>query len=393
MIQKLFEDIRKADIDALITNHVREDRTIEYKQTLPGNSDEDKREFLADVSSFANAGGGDLLFGVTAVNGEPQVATGVKADADTEKLRLENIIRDGLDPRIPVVQLHPYEGFPEGYVFMLRIPKSWAAPHMVKFKNLSRFYTRNSAGKHQMDTVELRAAFVLSESLPEKIKRFRDERLGRIIAGQTPLPLCTGAKIILHILPIASFSAAFSIDMSKLQQQVQNLMPIVAFKGWQPRFNLDGFVTYCDSNAKEKSLSYCQIFRSGQIESVSADLVTTYQGKRIIVGYEEEVLKAIQHYFNLLKTLEVPYPLLVSLAFTGVAGVHLSISNRIMNNSEPIDRDELVFPDVLIEEYAQVSGPQAAAKILRPIFDAVWNSCGFERSFNYDDKGEWRSHP
>jgi hypothetical protein len=26
---------------------------------------------------------------------------------------------------------------------------------------------------------------------------------------------------------------------------------------------------------------------------------------------------------------------------------------------------------------------------LRPLFDAVWNAAGWERSFNYDEKGKW----
>ncbi|MCK5240903.1 ATP-binding protein [bacterium] len=49
----------------MISNQIQESRTIEYKESLPGNSDQDKREFLADISSFANAAGGDLLYGIT----------------------------------------------------------------------------------------------------------------------------------------------------------------------------------------------------------------------------------------------------------------------------------------------------------------------------------------
>ena len=64
MIPRDFDAITKADIEALVANAVAEGRALEYKQQLPGNGDEDKKEFLADVSSFANAGGGDIVFGV-----------------------------------------------------------------------------------------------------------------------------------------------------------------------------------------------------------------------------------------------------------------------------------------------------------------------------------------
>ncbi len=64
MIPKPLDKIEKPDIDALVANAVSERRTIEYKLVLPENADSNKKEFLADVSSFANAAGGDLLFGV-----------------------------------------------------------------------------------------------------------------------------------------------------------------------------------------------------------------------------------------------------------------------------------------------------------------------------------------
>ena len=61
---------------------------------------------------------------------------------------------------------------------------------MVTFKKTSRFYTRNSAGKYQMDVGELRSAFAASELLGERMHRFRTERLSKIIAGETPVQFC-----------------------------------------------------------------------------------------------------------------------------------------------------------------------------------------------------------
>jgi len=82
MIQKIFDEIDKIDIDNLISNKVSESKTLEYKKKLPGSKDKDKKEFLADVSSFANSSGGDLLYGIKAVvnddgkkNGEPEKVT------------------------------------------------------------------------------------------------------------------------------------------------------------------------------------------------------------------------------------------------------------------------------------------------------------------------------
>ena len=208
MIPKPFDDIQKSHIDALIENAVREGKKIDYKAKLPGNSDGDKREFLADVSSFANSSGGDLLFGVNEEEGLPTEAPGLACiNADAEIQRLDNILRDGLDPRIPGVQMRPVEGFRQGPVLLVRIPRSWASPHMVTFKGSSRFFARNNAGKYQLDVAEIRAAFALSEALPEKIRGFRADRLAKIIAGETPLPLKEGRMAVLHMLPISNSGA------------------------------------------------------------------------------------------------------------------------------------------------------------------------------------------
>ncbi|MBL4885488.1 MAG: ATP-binding protein, partial [Planctomycetaceae bacterium] len=110
MIQKQFDSISKDEIDALLANGVTESKTLEYKQELPGNSDREKKEFLADVSSFANASGGDILFGIVAEvdkhgkkTGAPETVLPITdTTPDGVKLRLEEIIRNGIEPRLRV---------------------------------------------------------------------------------------------------------------------------------------------------------------------------------------------------------------------------------------------------------------------------------------------------
>ncbi|MEO6803124.1 MAG: ATP-binding protein [Granulicella sp.] len=85
MIPKALNAITEEDLQALITNGVAEGRTIDYKRDLPGNSDSDKKELLADVSPFANTGGGDLVFGMSEAGGLPTQITGTgAADLDLE---------------------------------------------------------------------------------------------------------------------------------------------------------------------------------------------------------------------------------------------------------------------------------------------------------------------
>ena len=64
MINCPINEINQTNIETLITDKIEESRTLEYKEELPIGTDNEKKEFLADVSSFANALGGDIIYGI-----------------------------------------------------------------------------------------------------------------------------------------------------------------------------------------------------------------------------------------------------------------------------------------------------------------------------------------
>ncbi|HSL46243.1 MAG TPA: ATP-binding protein [Anaerolineales bacterium] len=100
ILEKAFDDINEVDLRELIENKVSERKTIEYKECLPDDKHDSKKEFLADVSSFANTVGGYLLYGIREENGFPVALRGiVSKDFDHETQRLENLLRDNIQPR------------------------------------------------------------------------------------------------------------------------------------------------------------------------------------------------------------------------------------------------------------------------------------------------------
>jgi predicted HTH transcriptional regulator len=146
VIPKPLDAIELADLQYLIDNQVRESKFIEYKSALPGSADSELVPFLATVSSFANTGGGDLLLGVEARAGLPTRPSGLEIhDLDGTILRLEQVMRAGLEPRLPGVDVKPVQVGDERHVLVVRAPKSWVSPHRVKKNN--QFYGRNSAGR------------------------------------------------------------------------------------------------------------------------------------------------------------------------------------------------------------------------------------------------------
>lgn len=105
---KPLASISEADLQYLLGNKVREGKDIEYKRSFPGNAESDKKEFLADVSSFANTNGGHLIYGIEETGGVPTAIPGLTLpDLDAAIQRLDNLIRDGLQPRLTGVQIEP----------------------------------------------------------------------------------------------------------------------------------------------------------------------------------------------------------------------------------------------------------------------------------------------
>ena len=129
MKHKPLDSITTADIEALIADAVQESKTLDFKEKLPGNTDGERKDFLADVSSFANTIGGDLIYGIKEKEGAADEAVGIaNFDEDATRLQFEQRIPSGIGPRLPGVQMKPVDGFPRGPVFAMRIPRSWAGP-------------------------------------------------------------------------------------------------------------------------------------------------------------------------------------------------------------------------------------------------------------------------
>ena len=64
MIPKRIDAISGDDLRTIVSEGVKEGRTLEFKESLPGRGDSDRKEFLADITSFANTSGGDIVYGM-----------------------------------------------------------------------------------------------------------------------------------------------------------------------------------------------------------------------------------------------------------------------------------------------------------------------------------------
>jgi hypothetical protein len=389
---KSLESVNQQDLKELITNKVSEAKYLDYKMQLPLNADKSKKEFLADVSSFANAVGGHLIYGIEEKGGVPTKPNPIMtSNPDADIRRLESMILNGIRPRIPGIDTQDVE-YENGYVFIIRVPPSPHSPHMVTFGGHDKFYSRNSRGKYPLTVDEIRMAFIQSETFTQKIRNHRHERIDIISRKMTPVSLREGPKLALHLVPFGAFGLAEGIDIRKMIAKRDQLQPM-GFGGCDYRPNIDGYLAFM-SEFREPSLGYVQVFRNGCIESVRTLLspISKEKHPQKLDGYgiENMLLDSIPSYMQILNSLGVSLPIIVMITLLEMKDISIVIRGfgQTVIPSEygvqrPIDRNTLLIPEIMLEVFEA-----DYEEVLEQSFHTIWNAAGWTGSPAYDEKGK-----
>jgi hypothetical protein len=380
MLRINVDEITAADIDALVQAQAPESATLDFKLTLTTDRD----EFLKDISSFANGLGGHIVYGVREGDGKAAVVEGLTPGAvDQDVLRLQNIATSGgVDPRIPGLRFHRVHGFPGGReVVVVHIPRSWAGPHRVATSADSRFWARGSAGRFGMNSAQIRSAFLGTAEVPERLRRFRAERVSLIASGEAPWAVRSLPALIVHVVPLASIMGGLSIDLAAVAAQPP---PCIGGSYKSTRYNIDGHLSYGGH-----SRGYAQVFRSGAIEALEADVGYEQDGARRVNvwGHEPLIVDSVGSYLRLLHRLGIEPPIAVLLTLLGARGATLPPTREERREPEllyAVDRDPVLIPDVEFQDLSEQ--PET---VLRPAFDALWQAFGQPKSGCYDDAGTW----
>jgi hypothetical protein len=388
MLDKPLGQIGLADLRELITDKVREGKTIDYKQAMyllddVQVRDKQREELLKDVSSFANTVGGHLIIGMAEVDQIPTAILGVPIiDLDKEKNRLDQLIAQWLEPRINY-DIHPIEVEPGKYVLVIRISQSLVSPHRVIYqRQFGQFWARNSTGAYPMDTSELRRAFNLSETIFEQIKGFRKQRVRLITEGEMPVQITQGPALALHLIPLSAFSSRVDFSLETLKRNAHNLFALNA-QDRRDRVNIDGLVI---SAAIRRA--YTQIFRNGVIEAVLSGISRSISEGKItalnIATIQQALLSALPNYLQFFQGLGIHAPISCFITLTQMKGIVLLLEGNYVE-TPPIDRATLYLPEATIEDLAI-----DARGFLRPLFDMIWNAAGWDESYDVTINGTTR---
>lgn len=393
-IDKDIKNITKEDLKNLVRNHKQEDSFLDFKRDLYGKTDTDKKELLKDVSAFANGSGGEIIIGIEEDNySQAKTLCGfTTTNISVEKNRIEQIIMNGLEPKLDTFKVRYIHIGNHKFVMIIRIEHSPLFPHMVSFQRFNKFYIRKSDKNLLLDVYELRNLFLKSENFMQEIRKYNQDKIKNILEKNAILPTIDAPKILINFIPFDAFTRQTYLDLAKSNLKIN--FP-------EQRINFDGLLAY---QMNDKGInSYAQIHRNGIIEFLSSsnkvfDIINNpfviannlaTEKLKIIYGekngFEYYLIRKSYEFINILKKLKVQTPIYIFISIIDAKGYRILYKN---NNEEKItnaiDRNILSIPELELKRY-----DNDLKSIIRMAFNMIWNACGEKESINFDNQGKW----
>ena len=373
-------------IDDLVLAKAGESRLVDFKLALPGTTAGDKKEFLADVSAFANTSGGVILYGIETQRDANDQDTGIAdrvaglpgINTDKEKQRLLAMAHDGVSPSLsPFVTVQSIESPTwRGPVLAVGIAASLARPHMIIYEKSNRFWRRSDVGKYQPDLVELRGLFQETASWLEGADAFRRRRITEVRNSVGLLRLLFASPLFIHVLPLGRQASLLDLRAHEGTLPAALLPPWAEGYSWQ--FNADGFLTF-SSTTGNAIRGYTQWFRFGGVEGYDGRTISVLDdtpGRQDRRLWASDTCRQIEHYVrNALnaqtRILEIDPPFAVLVSLVGLKDSVLYDGQNAYPRGQPIKRDDLFLPPVVVED----TGADER-EFLAPVLDIIWQAYG-----------------
>ncbi len=397
------------DINRFVETGKSEDTTLDFKLEPYKAGDDGSKDFVKDITAFANSQGGHIVIGIEEQEG---IAVAVKPitnfDWDREILRLENLCQDRIEPKVMGIEIYTIE-IDTGDVLVVKVPKSWTAPHRAQSKKSKTFYQRHSRSISEMDVSQLREAFIGSSTAFEKAaalsrrwaygvvaeleksideqshKDFDEGRSKTFWHEEEPSP--RDGILTLHIIPIGSMLDRNSFPIEALERKHGVFSPLAAM-GCSDRINLSGVRYYM--NDPEINV-YTQLHRFGAVEAVSEKLLWQQDGGRslLVRKINQELKNKLPIYLKGIRELGARPPLFIKLRVSRVKNSTLDTGSAHAHFSHVIPEytgKSIELPDIVLTDFPDADGINAIGKKL---LDPLWNAYGRARCPYFDDEGIW----
>ena len=324
---------------------------LDYKTSLSSKGDkESKREFLKDISGFANAAGGQLIIGVK----EPEDDSAIEArlvgieNGLAHAASLERLASASIEPRIPGLKIFPIKIQNDKHCLIVHIPPSLGRPHMVSHEGHRSFYIRHTESIFPMSTHEIRQAVLTSLSAEERARHASNDIIQHAIKKTDN----NNTNLFIQAIPLINPDTPWSVldpDFRKIfrgeiRSKLFEFEPLESNSKFQPTI----YGAICRNKDSGNPWS-CEIRRNGHIIlNYQINQTSTDQGKKIrhlhsgnvdIFGAFLTILDdAIEISGN-----DAPY--LLTSHMTGTYGLQIWTEDRRPRYSEPYEDNEIVWPE------------------------------------------------
>ncbi len=384
---KVLSDLQERDIKRLVDDQVQERDTVEYKRDMYGNSDDDKRELLRDITAMANNRGGYIFIGIDEDDeGNPIDIIGVEQNNNIE--RIQSCCLDNIDKRVIGLEIIGIPLSNGKIVVVISIPNSFNAPHMVAYKGLNQFWKRHGKQKDRMTIDEIGEAFdkkLSNINSQEKFLFTRKMQILEKIGDQT--------EMVMSFIP-AFLHNEYLLDIkdSKLRELISNPpqlgiswysgifcgSPYPTIKG----LRADNSIPYYNEPSYAQ---YIEVFSSGYIEF----------GKQIKKYDEEKSLPSLQvvpmivDFLKLVQNIYEQYlpfvPGVVSISILNARGLWLAArSSDIYYEDSAVKWTEKHLD---LGPYNVANFAEERKMLTKKICDNLWQAFNREKCNLFDDAG------
>lgn len=368
MIERAIDQVSLDDIEALVAFGRSESRTLDFKEAFPAGDHKGVRDFLADVTAFANTNGGDIVIGVREdKNGVATEVVGIGRDGlDQELRRIDDQLRSLVDPRVPQFQIKELTR-PDGkVVLVMRVGASLIAPHRVAYDKTSRFYRRANRSNFEMNTAELRQAFASSNDLPNRIRDLHRKAVEAITGKNMPTRIVERPTLVVTVAPLSVLREARDIRVVREYA----VLPPDPMGGIHYVVGLDGFIVLVDRDEDAGGVRAWSVnHRLGYVD-LAWSIGRHVEGKKIIWprSIVDHLPGAVTSTIARLRLHSIEGPWIVMATLTGITGYRVILGDGYWVGpawQDPAYLGEIV-DDVMNEE------------ALRPLIEGFWRLFGVD---------------
>jgi len=337
----------KEKLRLFLDKKYKEGLYLDYKENLSGKSKEEQhREFLKDVTAFANANGGNILIGVKEPADNLSIEQQIIGLSDGENVAkdLERLSSNSIDPRISGLRIFAISLSDGKAVILVHIPSSLGRPHMVDYGKPRNFYIRHTESSNPMSTYEIRESVISSLTSEARAKIYME----RMEEDAIKYFMGEDSMILMQAMPLIPLEQPWEIN-----EEVRNIV-----KGHKrlSRYQLglysDDYPKLIIEGIQGRSASpdcITEVHRNGYI---FASFLNTVRHRNESKGlYLDPVICNLYHAFceicsELMKITNTDLPYILRCKYLGAYKTVFINAHRYGEDySQPYPKDEIVWPD------------------------------------------------